>query len=249
MWMALLGVALAGSPTFTADAATAAPLVAGAVGIELVVHVAVVPVRDPTGQVADPGPLDAWVSPRYDRRPALASDVVLLGTLGLGTALALHDGLRDGEGLSPRLWIMAETLSATLLATDMLKLFWARPRPYTALVGDPQVDEARTRLDSELSFPSGHASLTAAAAVSAARMLSLSGSPPPRRALTWSAAIAAAGAAAALRVAAGKHHPTDVVAGFVLGAGLGWLIPSLHTTDRRLALRPTADGLALSLGW
>jgi hypothetical protein len=249
MLLALFATAFAGEPTFRAEASTSAPLVAAAVGIEWVVHTQVVPVESPEGKVASPGPLDSWVPAHYASGPAKASDVLLWGTLGLGSALVLYDGLRDGEGLTPRLWIVAETLSATLVATDMLKLFWGRPRPYTAVTGDPAVDAMRMGLDSEMSFPSGHASLAAAAAVSTARMLSLSGSTPSRRALAWSTAIVAAASTAALRVAAGKHHPTDVVAGLALGAALGWLVPTLHTRERALALETTASGLALRLCW
>lgn len=249
VWLALLATVSAGEPTFEVDPYSAAAIVGGAGAIELMVHTQVVPVRDPEGKVADPGPLDAWVPAHYSRGPAKASDLVLVGTMGLGAALALRDGLRDDEGVVPRGWIIAETLATTLVATDMLKLFWGRPRPYTAVIGDPVVDEMRTGLDSEMSFPSGHASLTAAAAFSTARMLTLSGSSRRQRVLAWTAAFAAAGSGAALRVAAGKHHPTDVVAGFVLGAGLGWLVPTLHTADRRLSVVPTATGLALNLRW
>jgi membrane-associated phospholipid phosphatase len=35
---------------------------------------------------------------------------------------------------------------------------------------------------------------------------------------------------AALRVAAGKHFPTDVAAGAALGTGMGWLAARLHPT-------------------
>jgi len=32
----------------------------------------------------------------------------------------------------------------------------------------------------------------------------------------------------ALRVASAQHFPSDVVGGAVLGAGLGWLVPTVH---------------------
>ena len=37
---------------------------------------------------------------------------------------------------------------------------------------------------------------------------------------------------AALRVAAGKHFPTDVVAGAALGSAVGWLVPTIHPAQR-----------------
>jgi membrane-associated phospholipid phosphatase len=36
----------------------------------------------------------------------------------------------------------------------------------------------------------------------------------------------------ALRVAAAKHFPTDVAGGALLGAGIGWLAPTIHWTIR-----------------
>ena len=132
----------------------------------------------------------------------------------------------------------------------MVALFLLFPRLPGPLWSIPSSGTSgRTGLDSEMSFPSGHASLSAAAAVSAARMLSLSGSTRRQRTLAWSTALVAASTTAALRVAAGKHHPTDVIAGFALGAGLGWLMPTLHTTTRRLRLAPTATGLAVRVLW
>jgi membrane-associated phospholipid phosphatase len=34
-----------------------------------------------------------------------------------------------------------------------------------------------------------------------------------------------------LRVRAGRHYPTDVLAGAALGSLIGWLVPRLHEVD------------------
>jgi len=34
-----------------------------------------------------------------------------------------------------------------------------------------------------------------------------------------------------LRVAAGKHFPTDVLGGAALGTGIGWLVAKVHPTQ------------------
>ncbi len=242
-------MAWAGEPTFHADPAESAPLVAGIGAIELVIHTQVVPVVEPEGKVADPPAPDSWVPPHYSPWPGRASDAILVGAVGLGAALALRDGWGDGEGLSPRLWILGETLGLTLVTTDLLKLFVARPRPYTAVTGDPRVDAMRQGLDSEMSFPSGHTSLTAAGVFCAARMLGLSGGTRRQRVLAWSTAAAAAGTVAALRVAAGKHHPTDVAAGLALGFGYAWVVPWMHTRERPWSVVPTGTGMALLRRW
>jgi membrane-associated phospholipid phosphatase len=48
----------------------------------------------------------------------------------------------------------------------------------------------------------------------------------------WNAVVlyGAATGVGALRVAAGKHFPTDIIVGAVLGSAIGWLVPTLHPT-------------------
>jgi len=80
--------------------------------------------------------------------------------------------------------------------------------------------------ENQESLPSGHASLAFAAATSylvLARRQHL-----PHR--TRNAILLYAGAVgvSALRVAAGKHFPTDVAAGAALGSGIGWLVATIH---------------------
>jgi membrane-associated phospholipid phosphatase len=61
-------------------------------------------------------------------------------------------------------------------------------------------------------------------------------------------AFVACGAVAAgvgvLRVVAGKHYPTDVLAGAAAGALIGWAVPALHRA-RRMHLSVGPGGLAL----
>ena len=44
----------------------------------------------------------------------------------------------------------------------------------------------------------------------------------------WTFVAAVPFATGYLRVSAGKHFPTDVIAGYAVGAFVGWLIPELH---------------------
>ena len=79
--------------------------------------------------------------------------------------------------------------------------------------------------DRSLSFPSGHGATAFAAVTSLATILTLD-APKTRRAkvavaLVWTLGLLAAGTTAALRVVAGKHYPSDVIAGSAIGAGVG----------------------------
>jgi membrane-associated phospholipid phosphatase len=67
----------------------------------------------------------------------------------------------------------------------------------------------------------------------------------------WLAALGLATATAVLRVEAGKHFWTDVIAGSLAGAAVGVLVPTLHRTDlgARLSagLRPSPRGALVTL--
>lgn len=49
--------------------------------------------------------------------------------------------------------------------------------------------------------------------------------------IVWSGALLTAGYTAYLRVAAGKHFPTDVIAGAIVGGAIGYLVPHLHKKE------------------
>ena len=54
----------------------------------------------------------------------------------------------------------------------------------------------------------------------------------------WSGAVLIPATAAYLRVQSGKHFPTDVMAGYAVGAAIGWLVPHLHKTKTPLSIAP-----------
>src|SRR5438093_32354 len=101
--------------------------------------------------------------------------------------------------------------------------------PYSLRWGDAVSAAAAGDPNSQRSFPSGHASIAFAAATSYVVMAQREHLPHRGR----NAALLYVGAlgVAALRVAAGKHFPTDVLGGAVLGTGIGWLAAKVHPTE------------------
>jgi membrane-associated phospholipid phosphatase len=92
-------------------------------------------------------------------------------------------------------------------------------------------------------MPSGHSASSFAAAVHFSMVhQELHGG----SAWAWGGSLAVASATAFLRVAAGKHHPTDVVAGAALGAFVGWLVPTLHEADENGA--PPTEAPLITFG-
>ena len=94
------------------------------------------------------------------------------------------------------------------------------------------IDYNNPSTDSALSFFSGHASMTATLGATAT-YLAFTRSPSSWR--PWVTLVAATGLTTFVsiqRVRAGKHFPTDVIAGSVAGAGIGVIVPHVHrTTD------------------
>jgi len=150
--------------------------------------------------------------------------VVLAGVAGF-TAVAALRGLPSG------LWrgnfvVLANAASWTAASTEWLKVLVRRKRPvlYTS-----DGAGAAANPENQRSLPSGHASLAFAAATSylvIARREHL-----PHRTRNTLLLYAGAVGVATLRVAAGEHFPTDVLAGAALGSGIGWLVPTIHPTQ------------------
>ena len=152
------------------------------------------------------------------------STALLVSTVGFAGIASL-----DGATAAQRrghVAVFANSLAWTLAATDWMKVLVRRKRPvlYTT-----DAAAAKDDPNSQRSFPSGHASIAFAAATSYLVMAEREHLPHRGR----NAALLYVGAlgVAALRVAAGKHFPTDVLGGAALGTGIGWLAAKVHPTE------------------
>lgn len=184
----------------------------------------------PTGP-APCGPCDPTRVPSIDRAAlhnasggaGTASSLLLLGVAGF-SGLASLDGATAAQ-VRGHLAVFANSLTWTLATTEWLKVLVHRNRP--VLYGAPDLAAVADR-DNRRSLPSAHASLAFAAATT--YLMIAQRERLPHR--TRNAILLYAGAlgVAALRVAAGKHFPTDVAAGAALGTGMGWLAAHVHPT-------------------
>ncbi len=182
-------------------------------------------------------PLDDTHVPAFDRIALTQWDPgahkasnVLFG-LSLGGALAV--GIVNQHGEQPLL-PAAITLESVLLSsglTNVVKEWVGRPRPYAYNASVPL--DQRTDADAYVSFWSGHTANTAAITFSTAMMVQRSDASPGLKTGTWIGAATLPAAMGLLRVKAGRHFPTDVLTGYLVGALVGVAVPYFHRSEKR----------------
>ncbi len=176
---------------------------------------------DPAPRVDDPEALRHALDRRrlWDN----LSDVTLGATLGLGLGTSHSRIERD-------MLTLAETVGATMVVTDRIKHLLHRPRPFLQHCQAASPEEF-CEPDAQLSFFSGHSATAFAAAVAVGRIAGFRGSRDEAR--IWATGLTLATATGVLRVAADKHHATDVLVGAAVGSLAGWYIPKLHKPKTR----------------
>ena len=180
----------------------------------------------------------------------LASDITYLSSYGMLGSLLFAAPIRKNwrqQGL-----LIAETLLVTESFTSLTKALFHRPRPY---VYDPLRDIAsKQSSNSRHSFISGHTSHTAAGSFYFAKVFSDYFPDSKWKIPVWIIGAGLPALTGYLRVQAGKHFPTDVITGYIVGGACGLLIPHMHKNNNRLsmgrhAFRLRLYGLGMSLHW
>lgn len=183
---------------------------------------------------------------------ARASDIIRTGiTIFPLLLLSEHHTKHDITAL---LVMSTEVMAITYGLTNIAKNTVNRTRPNVYNPNTP-LDE-RTSAGSRRSFFSGHTSHTAAASFFMAKVISDYHPDMSKGAkiALWSVSAYIPAVTGYLRVKAGKHFPTDVMAGYAVGAFTGWLIPHMHQVKRAgplskmdLQVYPANNGMQFSL--
>ncbi|MVU78307.1 phosphatase PAP2 family protein [Nocardia sp. ET3-3] len=196
------------------------PLLVVALGAGMVCALAVVfakildNVLDGDGVTAWDLPVSRWCAEH--REPVLTTVMRALTEVGNPpvlaalTAAAMVVVMVRGRSLAPVV-LGAFAFGGYLMMVVTVKLAVERPRP-------PLPERAIAANGS--SFPSGHAAGVAAVALVSVWLITREG--PKRRwirAIAWTTAFVLIAAVGFSRVYLGVHYPSDIVAGWVLGAG------------------------------
>jgi membrane-associated phospholipid phosphatase len=137
-----------------------------------------------------------------------------------------------------------EAMSISGSLTIMAKALANRPRPYMYGRNLTLAEKEQNGRDGFRSFYSGHASSAFCSATLLSKVFSDRYPSSKYKGLVWGLSLATAAATGVLRCTAGKHFPTDVLAGACMGGLTGYFVPVLHKVKPApsLSLSPVAGG-------
>lgn len=196
------------------------------------------PVQSPS-EMKDVSDLLPWDRPVAGRYNKTAGDVstwaAALGVapLALGAA-SWYRGDALGADFAAYTLMFAQALALQSGLNLVVRSMSLWPRPYIyATGGDGAAAASAAEGEAYGSFFSGHTSAAFTIAVFTGEWFSEFYPNSAYRPLVWAASLSLAGFVGALRIAAGKHYPTDVVVGALAGTGISLAVIKIHKKSVR----------------
>lgn len=159
---------------------------------------------------------------QYNSSAVVASDASIGATLLLSGIQCIDGNKIDWKHAN----LLAQNLFITANLTQSMKLTFQRNRPYTQ--GQGALSKGN---DDFYSFFSGHSSVSAAAATTGLWVAYHTPSSQNQKAMAWTAAGLSL-TTGVLRIAAGKHYPSDVLVGWIVGSGVALLNGVIFSASR-----------------
>lgn len=194
--------------------------------------------NDLQGEIDKINFIDRWAAGNHNESANKISDIPFAISFAAPFGLLFDDELNDHTGQFVGLYI--ESLATTAAVYTITAGLVNRSRPY--VYDDSGTTSRRRRMSNngQRSFYSGHVAATATATFFAAKAFSDFNPDSNARVWVWTTAATLPAAVGYFRMQAGQHFLTDVVLGYVLGAGVGILVPELHKKkDTKLSLYPS----------
>ncbi len=168
--------------------------------------------------------LDRFVTKQWNTKAAISSDVFMIGSMVLPSLLLINKQVRSEAGVITLMY--AETWLLNAGITNLTKELFKRKRPFVYNPNAPL--SKKMKADATSSFFSGHTSFAASSSFFMAKVYADTNPNSRYKPYVWSAAATIPLTTAILRIIAGKHFPTDVFVGYIIGATTGILVPHLH---------------------
>jgi membrane-associated phospholipid phosphatase len=168
-------------------------------------------------------------SATYNWSPAAgnASDILAVALILSPALLAFSDEVRND--FTPVLTMYFQTLILAEALPLTLKGITQRTRPF-AYNEDAPLEEKQSP-NAKRSFFSGHTSIAFAMAVFLSTVYSDYHPNSEWKPFIWGVSLLAASTVGYLRYTAGKHFPTDIITGALVGSAIGYFIPFIHRTN------------------
>lgn len=169
-------------------------------------------------------PFDRIATRHYSFGARKASDWALRTSALLPLLLLTDPHIRRDAGTVSVL--LGEVFLVNLALTNLSKVTAHRTRPFVYNPAAPMTE--KVKVDARRSFFSGHTSVAAAMSFATATIWCDYHPNSKWKPAVWAGAALAPATVGFLRVKGGKHFPTDVLTGLVVGAATGYLVPRLH---------------------
>jgi membrane-associated phospholipid phosphatase len=174
-----------------------------------------------------------------------ASDILGHAHMYVPLLLAAREARRGRWGNVGTFAVMyCEAYLVTKGLTETIQYSVGRTRPF---LYNTRLDEA-TRLELGLdrgaygSFISGHTAGAFCASVFFARVFAETNPGSRANKWVWGASLAVAAISGYSRYQAGRHYPTDVIGGAIVGGLVGYLVPAFHRSDSAISVAPSGPG-------
>ncbi|MEZ4887882.1 MAG: phosphatase PAP2 family protein [Chitinophagales bacterium] len=167
---------------------------------------------------------DRSATRNWSTQAAKGSDYFLYASAALPFTLLIDKPIRNDAFIVGTMFV--ETVLINLALTDYTKYIARRYRPL--VYNDESPLTSKQDLSAQLAFFSGHTSGSAALCFFTAKVLTDYHPNSKLKPLIWGTAAMIPAITGYLRYKAGKHYPTDVIVGYLVGASIGYLIPQWH---------------------
>ncbi len=170
--------------------------------------------------------LDRWVAGNHSKSANSISDIPFALSFAAPFAFLFDDEINDHTGQYIGLYI--ESLATTAALYTITAGLVDRSRPYVYDNSGDTSNDRRFKNNGQRAFYSGHVAATATATFFAAKAYSDFNPDANGKIFIWGGAAVLPAAVGVFRMEAGQHFLSDVLIGYVLGAGTGILVPELH---------------------
>jgi hypothetical protein len=196
---------------------------------------------------------DRWIIGNYSPNISAMSSVVAGAEMLIPLAANAAD-VWTGRASWSAFVVDALLLQETMMLSGAMSSYAKSVRVHaTPISYDPAVPESEKRIPQNASsFFSNHTASAFATAVFSAYTFQVR---HPNSALVpwvWGAGLGLASAVGGMRLAAGKHFPSDVLAGAAAGALCGYLIPRIHmgqSWNLHVTIPEGADAVGPAVGF